>query len=256
VREGAALEADAAAAAPAPARARSPEEDEPAALEAAAAAAAAALTLSPEQAALNRLNFVFGLCVYAGYWREIDRCVGACKDFANDTAKDGLLHLTMFYAAADADKADAAYTGRREFDPEWGGPVGPPRQHARLLRAARRGLTGRVAILVAAGARVNFCDKVGCTPLYWAAINNHASTVSALLDCPGVDVNAADADGRTPLFAASDYGNAPAVAVLLARRDVVDVAAASAWGQTPLAIARVFQYDDIVAMFVAAGVEA
>ena len=47
---------------------------------------------------------MLGLAVYAGYWREIDACIGACKEFANDTAKDGLLHLTMFYAARDAAK--------------------------------------------------------------------------------------------------------------------------------------------------------
>jgi hypothetical protein len=105
--------------------------DGPAALEAAAgvtdaAAAAAEVTLSPEQAALNRVLLVLNFTVCAGYWAEVDACVGACRDFSTDTAKDGLLYLTMRYAAVDAAKAAVAYTGPRRVSPMSGGYEGPP----------------------------------------------------------------------------------------------------------------------------------
>jgi len=105
--------------------------------------------------------------------------VGVCKEFATDTAKDGLLHLTMFYAARDAAKADAAYSGPRSYY------QGPPQQWTRLHQAARVGLAGRVAVLVASGADVNARDKGGRSALWWASICGHTAVVTALFACPG-----------------------------------------------------------------------
>jgi len=110
-----------------------------------AAAAAAEVTLSPEQAALNRTLFLLNLTVCAGYWAEVDACIGACKDFATDTAADGLLHLTMRYAAVDAAKAHAAYTGPRDYG------AGPPRQWRACTAPRGAGRAGRVAVLASAG---------------------------------------------------------------------------------------------------------
>jgi hypothetical protein len=109
---------------------------------------------------------VLNLTVCAGYWAEVDAVVGACKDFATDTAKDGLLHLTMFYAARDAAKARTAHTGN-----SWE----MPQQWTRLHQAALAGLAGREAVLVASGADVNARDKLGHTALHWASQRGHTA---------------------------------------------------------------------------------
>jgi ankyrin repeat protein len=189
---------------------------------------------------------VLGLAVYAGYWREIDAVIGACKEFATDTAKDGLLHLTMFYAARDAAKADAAYTGVRDA----GIGLGPPGQWTRLHEAARAGLADRVAVLVAAGADVNARDKRGSTALYRASECGHTAVVTALLACPGVNVNLADVGGWTPLIEASCYGHTAVVAALLAC-PAVDANAASGGGYTPLYCASHFGHTSVVAALLA-----
>jgi len=170
--------------------------------------AEASLTLSPEQAVFNRRLFVLNLTVCAGYWREVNGCIGACREFATDTAKDGLLHLTMFYAARDAAKARTAYA--------WA-PWLLPQQLTRLHQAARAGLAGRVAVLVAAGADVNARDMEGRTALFWASERGHTAVVTALLACPGINnVNVADVRGWTPLSLASYNGNTAVVTALLA----------------------------------------
>ena len=151
--------------------------------------------------------------MYAGYWREIDGCIGACKEFTNDTAKDGLLHLTMFYAARDAAKARTAHTGL-----QWK----VPQQWTRLHQAALKGLAGRVAELVASprartltgatrrASRRSTWRRIAATPpssprssnfklffnagnvedwapLHVASYSGHAAVVAALLTRPGVD---------------------------------------------------------------------
>jgi len=179
------------------------------------------------QAAFDRHLLVLNLAVCAGYWREVDGCIGVCADFATDTAKDGLLHLTTFYAARDAATADAAYTGPRTWD------MGPPQQWTRLHQAARAGRAGRAAMLLAAGADVNVRDKTGRTALYWASINGHTAVVTALLACPAVNVNVAEVHGWTPLFEASHDGHTDIVSALLACPGV-DPNAAPPSGDTPL----------------------
>jgi len=211
----------------------------------------AALTLTPEQAVFNRRLLVLGLAVYAGYWAEVDACIGACKEFATDRAKDGLLHLTTFYAARDAAKADAAYTGPRTWS------SGPPQQWTRLHQAARAGFASRVAVLVAAGADVNARDKFGCTALSWASECGRTAVVTALLACPGVNVNVADVVGWTPLFLASCRGHTAVVAALLAHPGIlvnaVTTNAATADGWTPLKVAKSNHHAEIVALLAAAG---
>jgi len=225
---------------------------------------------------------VLNLTVCAGYWREVDGCIGACKELANDTAKDGLLHLTMFYAAADVAKADTAYTGVRD---DW---YGPPQQWTRLHQVARKGRAGRAAVLVAAGADVNARDKHGRTALYWASERGHTAVVTALLACPGVNMNAAeevngvtplgqasyhghtaivtallacpgvyasaaDVDGWTPLYWASYHGHTAVVAALLAHPGILVNAATSTDGWTSLKAAKINGHAKIVALLVAAG---
>lgn len=127
-------------------------------------AAKAAVVADPVtyQRHLDRISLVLGLAVNNGYWREIDGCVVLCKDFGEDSARDGLLHLTMHFAAKNAARANAAYKGSRT------NAEGPPHQFTRLHQAARKGRASRVAVLLAAGADVNSRNYYGATPLTFA----------------------------------------------------------------------------------------
>lgn len=53
-------------------------------------------------------------------------------------------------------------------------------------------------LLVEKGADANRVDKMGHTPLFWAAGNGHADTVRSLLSCKGICIEARD-KGQTPL---------------------------------------------------------
>jgi len=199
---------------------------------------AAPPTLTREQAAFDRRLLVLNLTVCAGYWREVDGCIGLCADFATDTAKDGLLHLTMFYAARDAAKARAAHTG----DP-W---YMAQKWWTRLHWAAMMGLAGRVAVLVAAGADVNARDTDGRTALFWASYRGHTAVVTALLACPGIDANAVNVIDWTPLHWASYNGHTAVVAALLAHPGILVNAA------TTLKIAKYRGHAEIVVLLLEA----
>ena len=70
-----------------------------------------------------------------------------------------------------------------------------------LCVASRRGHTGIVAELLAAGASVNAADEVGETPLHKAAEYGHEPTLKALL-AAGADPSLAAGHGGTALDAA------------------------------------------------------
>jgi ankyrin repeat protein len=181
-----------------------------------------------EQAVLNKKLLVLLLTTYNGYWREIDACVGLCYDTAFDPARDGVLHLTMHFAAKAAAKADAAYTGSREW------PCGPPSQHTRLHQAARAGLDGRVAVLLAAGAAVNARDRTGRTALIIAATHKHTDCATALIAAPGCDVNSVGPDGEMPLLIATSHCSVGIAAALL-KTPGIDVNVVCRWtGFSPL----------------------
>lgn len=77
-------------------------------------------------------------------------------------------------------------------------------------------------------------DRLGRTPLWWAARDGREAEVERLLET-GADPNAADVDGETPLHAAARWGHAEVIAILLERG--ADSSAVALYGMTPLHVA-------------------
>ncbi len=66
------------------------------------------------------------------------------------------------------------------------------------------------------GADINRLDDKGISPLSWAALMGHDSTIKFLLD-QNAEINRRNADGGTPLHAATFLGHSSSVKLLLAR---------------------------------------
>lgn len=82
-----------------------------------------------------------------------------------------------------------------------------------LMMAALRGRVEWARALLARGAQV---DRVGWSPLHYAASGPEPALVSLLLE-RGAAVDARSPNGSTPLMMASRYGSEAAVDLLLAR---------------------------------------
>jgi ankyrin repeat protein len=77
-------------------------------------------------------------------------------------------------------------------------------------------------------------DRLGRTPLWWAARDGRRDDVQRLL-AVGADPNAADIDGETPLHAAARWGHTEVITALLDRG--ADPSTSAAYGMTPLHVA-------------------
>ena len=94
-----------------------------------------------------------------------------------------------------------------------------------LHRAALRGHTLSIEMLLKLGVEVNVTDKHGRTALHDACLKGHVNTARLLLD-RGAKINARDTDGATPLHDAALGGSAPVIELLLSRgadRDARDL---------------------------------
>lgn len=100
------------------------------------------------------------------------------------------------------------------------------------------------------GAKVDYTDKVGRTPLSWASRIGNMAIVSMLID-KGADVNSVDKQGRTPLSWACRMGHKPIIHRLLNAGATVD--AADKLGRTPLGWATEAGYTDIVQLLIKRG---
>jgi len=81
------------------------------------------------------------------------------------------------------------------------------------------------------GADLNCIDKLGRTPLHWAAFDGDSETVAFLLDA-GANINVSDNDGYTPLHKAVWKGKFECVKLLLERG--ADARISSLKGFTPV----------------------
>ena len=133
---------------------------------------------------------------------------------------------------------DGAVTGRKN---KWA-PL--------LFIAARRGLIGTVAILLAAGADVDKARRGGpaVTALFIAAQNGHVDVVHALLTA-GADVEKGE---TSPLVVAAEKSRSHIISLLLDAGANVD-AATDARGITPLYIAAQKGHTAVVEQLIAAG---
>ncbi|RYP78372.1 hypothetical protein DL771_000557 [Monosporascus sp. 5C6A] len=75
-----------------------------------------------------------------------------------------------------------------------------------LHLAAIAGIKEAVKLLIGVGADKEAKDRVGVTPLHYAAENGHEAVVRFLVIEAGADKKAKDNNGRTPLHYAAEYG--------------------------------------------------
>ncbi|THY89570.1 hypothetical protein D6C92_07144, partial [Aureobasidium pullulans] len=115
------------------------------------------------------------------------------------------------------------------------------------------GLRYLTECLIALGHNPDVGDRVGRTPLWWAASKGHAGLVKILIDDGRVDVNmwaeemAVLSGLQTPLSAAAKNGHEAVVKVLLKDEDIA-VDASDLFGHTPLSWATKNEHAIVVQM--------
>lgn len=101
-----------------------------------------------------------------------------------------------------------------------------------LDAASFSGSPASVSVLLSHGAKLSSRDKMGRTPLHYAAQGNSAE-VTRLLLSEGANANAADSQlGQTPLFFAAENGFIGVAEILISRGAGVNVS--DSRGMTPL----------------------
>lgn len=111
-----------------------------------------------------------------------------------------------------------------------------------LMLAALKGYTEICQQLIARDADVN---KLGWTPLHYAATGGQVATMRLLLDNHAY-IDAASPNGSTPLMMAAMYGTVDAVRLLIEAG--ADPALKNAKGLTAIEFARKVQREDIVSL--------
>lgn len=96
-------------------------------------------------------------------------------------------------------------------DPNYAEPKN--KQHS-LIFVGERGGFEIAEILIKAGAKVNFQDNFGLTPLHWAARRGHLDIVKLYVE-HGADLNAQEDYGFTPLHEAAENKRAEIVSYLI-----------------------------------------
>jgi len=95
------------------------------------------------------------------------------------------------------------------------------------------------------GCDINQKDRMGDTPLAWAARKGHERVVKALLGRSDIDPDKSGEGGRTPLMLAAWAGHERVVKILLAREGV-DPDKADRYGRTPLWWATYNEHEGVV----------
>ena len=122
---------------------------------------------------------------------------------------------------------------------------------AAMLRAAERGDTQQLALLVRAGLPVDARDARDWTPLMVAAFHGREAAAKFLIE-NGANPRARDADGYTPLHWAAVKGYQTVVAII-ARQ--VDCNIQSTSGLTPLLQAAASGHAAVVKLLLASGAD-
>ena len=118
---------------------------------------------------------------------------------------------------------------RPDLDRACGEPAATP-----LYAAANGGHKSSVALLLAAGASIDWVDKNGMTPLYVAAYMGRKSVMKELLE-HGANINLVARGGHTPLHAAAHQGHPEIIDMLLDKG--ANINAQNGDGETPLFLA-------------------
>ncbi len=108
-----------------------------------------------------------------------------------------------------------------------------------------------VRLLLKKGANVNHKDKSGRTALYWAALRLPPDIIEVLLAHGAVPNEKETRRGWTPLMRAARSGNEEAVKILLAKG--ADPNMKDRRGYTALRLAALFRKEDIAEMLLAGG---
>ena len=119
-----------------------------------------------------------------------------------------------------------------------------------LIKAAEKGKTELVHLLITAGANVNMADEKRWTPLYVAAMWGYCKCAKLLI-AAGADVNMATKYGSTPLHSAADYNHSECVRLLIAAG--ADVNKAAKLGHTPLYLAAMRGHSECVKLLIEVG---
>jgi ankyrin repeat protein len=114
-----------------------------------------------------------------------------------------------------------------------------PSDETPLMYLAVQGQTARAEALIARGAKVN---RLGWTPLHYAASKAHLDTAKLLLADHAI-VNAPGPDGTTPLMMAGYSGNQDMVQLLLSAG--ADASMRNSQGLDAAAWARSAKFDDL-----------
>lgn len=101
---------------------------------------------------------------------------------------------------------------------------------------------------LAAGADLNFGDKLGFTPLHLAAQEDSLDAARVLIE-HGADIDRKNSFGNTPLFAAVFNSRGRGDLILLLRERGADPLSVNNSGQTPVGLARLIGNYDVAQFF-------
>jgi len=139
------------------------------------------------------------------------------------------------------------------IDPNMVGPT-PRRSVPLLVLAAREGHVGQIDLLLQSGVDVDQKQNhTGLTPLFIAAQNDHVTVVTKLI-AAGADVNKCGRLGATPLYAAAQKDHVLVVRQLIEAGADVNKARTNN-GCTPLIIATVKKNHTVLQQLIAAGAD-
>lgn len=121
-----------------------------------------------------------------------------------------------------------------------------------LMRAASKGHSDIVDLLIALDADLETIDQNGNTALFLACFNNHHSAVELLIE-NGADINHKNNKGNTLLIDQASIDNADNVLFLIKKN--ADVNIQNNYGVTALIMAAKYGYDRIIELLIDNGAD-